>query len=131
MALIGREHEAPDPKVYLSFSGGRYRVIDQGMAVSRDAPTAQEALANVARFNLKVSDRMWDGDAGRWVMRGYGIPIALRSVDPVEGRSVGIARDEGGYTALTNVESKHFKREAAARRWLAKRGYNADGTRIR
>ena len=69
MSLIGRAPEVPDPKVYLSFSGGKYRVIDQGMPLGRDELDAADALATAARFKLKVSDRMWDGDAGQWVAR--------------------------------------------------------------
>lgn len=37
---------------------------------------------------------------------------------------------EQGYLALTNVESKWFKTEAGAIRWLARRGYDATGSRV-
>lgn len=36
---------------------------------------------------------------------------------------------EQGYLALTRIESKWFKTEAGAIKWLARRGYNADGSR--
>lgn len=57
--------------------------------------------------------------------------IGLREVDPVEGRSVGVVRTNGGYLALTLSQSKHFKTLAGATRWLAQRGYNPDGSRKR
>lgn len=37
---------------------------------------------------------------------------------------------EQGYLALTRAESKWFKTEAGAVRWLARRGYDAHGERI-
>lgn len=45
-----------------------------------------------------------------------------------ESRAIGIACRENGYVALTLVQSKHFKTRKGAEKWLAKRGYNADGT---
>lgn len=35
----------------------------------------------------------------------------------------------GDWCALTRTQSKWFKTEAGAVRWLARRGYNTDGTR--
>ena len=58
--------ESADPKVYLSSSEGRYRIIQGGVPISPDKRSAEEALAIAKSFNLKVSDRMWDGDAGEW-----------------------------------------------------------------
>lgn len=55
-----------EPKVYLSTSEGKFRVISQGLPISVDKRTAAEALAAAEQFKLKVSDRMWDGDAGQW-----------------------------------------------------------------
>ena len=57
---------APDPKVYLSFSEGTYRVIHQGVPISANKPTAREALQVAEHFKLKVSDRVWLGDSGQW-----------------------------------------------------------------
>ena len=51
-----------------------------------------------------------------------------------EGRVTGISHHEGQsspWLALTNVQSKWFKTLAGATRWLAKRGYDAHGKRIR
>ena len=36
---------------------------------------------------------------------------------------------DGTYTVLTRTESKNLKTKAGAVRWLAKRGYNENGTR--
>lgn len=55
-----------EPKVYLSRSAGKYRVIQQGMPISGDKSSAAEALAVADHFKLKVSDKMWDGDVGDW-----------------------------------------------------------------
>jgi len=54
------------PKVYLSASDGKYRVISQGIPISPDKRTAAEALEAATRFKLRVADQMWDGDAGAW-----------------------------------------------------------------
>ncbi len=63
-SLTRTEHA---PKVYLSASEGRYRVIVQGVPVSSDRPTMVEALAAAASLGVKgLSDFMWDGDAGTW-----------------------------------------------------------------
>lgn len=56
-----------DPAVYLSSSEGRHRVIQHGLPISADKATAREALQVAEHFKLKVSDRVWDGDNGRWV----------------------------------------------------------------
>lgn len=59
-----------DPLVYLSSSEGKFRVIEGGMPISADKPTAAEALAAAAYFGLKVSAELyWDGDAGEWRAR--------------------------------------------------------------
>lgn len=47
-----------------------------------------------------------------------------------ETLSTGIAVVDGGFLALTLSESKPFKTRAGAERWLAKRGYKADGSRL-
>jgi hypothetical protein len=41
----------------------------------------------------------------------------------------GVVRDEAGYLALTITDSRVFRTYSGAERWLAVRGYNADGTR--
>lgn len=41
----------------------------------------------------------------------------------------GIFELHGQFTALTFSESKTFKTRKGAEAWLAKRGYNADGSR--
>ena len=53
-------------KVYLSTSGGKYRVISQGAPISADKSTREDALSVAARFRLEVSPRVWNGDAGRF-----------------------------------------------------------------
>ncbi len=52
--------------MYLSTSGGRFRVIHQGLPLSVDKPTAREALKVAEQFKLKVDPKMWDGDEGVW-----------------------------------------------------------------
>jgi hypothetical protein len=59
--------EPQDPQVYLSFSEGKYRVIRQGMPISADKDTSEEALQVAKQFGLKVSGNMWNGDIGQWV----------------------------------------------------------------
>lgn len=59
--------KSADPTTYLSVSEGRYRVIHRGTPISADKKTPEEALAVADQFRLKVSDRIWDGDAGEWV----------------------------------------------------------------
>jgi hypothetical protein len=46
-----------------------------------------------------------------------------------ESVSTGYFELHGEYVAMTRVDSKTFKTERGAIAWLAKRGYNADGTR--
>jgi hypothetical protein len=44
--------------------------------------------------------------------------------------SIGIAKHNNEYTALTLTRSKTFKTLKGAERWLAKCGYKANGSRI-
>ena len=46
-----------------------------------------------------------------------------------ETLSTGINEHGGQFCALTLTSSKWFKTRKGAARWLARRGYNADGTR--
>jgi hypothetical protein len=46
-----------------------------------------------------------------------------------ETLSTGVFPSESGWTALTLTQSKSFKTVKGAIAWLAKRGYNADGTK--
>ncbi len=59
-----------DPTTYLSMSEGKFRVINQGLPVTTDKPTASEALTAAARCAARcfVADGMtvWDGDRGGW-----------------------------------------------------------------
>lgn len=47
-----------------------------------------------------------------------------------ETQSIGITATDGGFLALTLSASKAFKTYAGAVKWLASRGYKADGSRI-
>ena len=50
----------------------------------------------------------------------------------LDGYMTGINKNtDGTYTAITRVDSRDFKTEAGAIRWLKKLGYNADGTKNR
>jgi hypothetical protein len=42
----------------------------------------------------------------------------------------GMKKTAQGYLAMTFSESKWFQTEGGAVRWLAKRGFNSDGSRI-
>mgnify|MGYP003481105224 FL=1 len=44
--------------------------------------------------------------------------------------TVGLVQDGADWLALTLTESKTFKGRAAAEKWLAKRGYLPNGTKI-
>lgn len=59
-----------DPTIYLSTSGGKFRVISQGLPVTIDKPSAKEALTSAARCSARcfVADGMtvWDGDTCNW-----------------------------------------------------------------
>ena len=58
-----------EPRTYLSTDGGKYRVIHNGMPLSKDG-TKAEALA-AAKLHLLLPDGsfMWDGDKGEFVER--------------------------------------------------------------
>ena len=43
----------------------------------------------------------------------------------------GITNDHDGIYAVTPTDGKAFKTLKGAARWLARRGYNADGTRAK
>ncbi len=56
----------------------------------------------------------------------------MRTVDLGNNESVGIgiAATNAGYMALTATESKILRTRRGAERWLARRGYAPDGTRL-
>jgi len=56
--------------------------------------------------------------------------LTTRALGNNESVVTGIDAQAGGYMALTNSESQSFKTVGGAIRWLARRGYNADGTRM-
>jgi hypothetical protein len=47
-----------------------------------------------------------------------------------ETATIGIVKDGAGFLALTMSASKTFKTYAGAVKWLASRGYNANGSRL-
>lgn len=51
---------------YLSFSGGAYRVIVQGLPICKDGPMA-DALRAAESLRVKLQDAAWNGDRGEWV----------------------------------------------------------------
>ncbi len=56
----------------------------------------------------------------------------MKNVDMGNNESIalGVAdNNDGTFTALTHSSSKTFKTYNGAAKWLAKRGYNADGSR--
>ncbi len=62
-----RPADALNPKVYLSMDKSGFRVIQQGIPISNDKSTPEEALRAADAFHLEVSPWIWDGDAGHWV----------------------------------------------------------------
>lgn len=52
---------------YLSFSGGAYRVIVQGMPICKDGP-ASDALRAAKSLRVKLQPAAWNGDRGEWVV---------------------------------------------------------------
>ena len=54
-------------KGYLSFSGGAYRVIVQGMPICKDGP-ALDALRAAKSLRVKLQPAAWNGDRGQWVV---------------------------------------------------------------
>lgn len=59
------------PKVYISKSGDKFRVINCGVpiggAIGEDKPSAALALYAVLNSGLEVSNKMWDDDTKTWV----------------------------------------------------------------
>ena len=51
---------------FLSFSGGAYRVIVQGMPICKDGP-ATDALRAAESMRVKLQPEAWNGDRGEWV----------------------------------------------------------------
>lgn len=51
---------------YLSFSGGVYRVIVQGMPICKDGPRA-DAQRAAESLRVKLQPEAWNGDRGEWV----------------------------------------------------------------
>lgn len=57
----------------------------------------------------------------------------MRTIDMGNNESVSVGlrpNADGTYTAMTFVESKDFSKEVNGQRWLRRRGYNPDGTKI-
>ena len=60
-----------NPKEYLSFSGGKFRVIVQGLPICADKATEAEALAAAAAYKIDLKWKpVWNGDRGEWVLMG-------------------------------------------------------------
>jgi hypothetical protein len=49
---------------YLSYSGGKWRVICQGLPLCVDKATRSEAEAVAEQMKVKLSDTYWDGHRG-------------------------------------------------------------------
>ena len=57
------------PETYLSLSDGSYRVIHQGMPISKDFP--DKTMAMLPAKGLDVSEWAWIGNQGVWIPRSY------------------------------------------------------------
>lgn len=51
---------------YLSFSGGMFRIIVQGLPICKDGPLPF-ALRAAESMRVKLQDSAWNGDRGEWV----------------------------------------------------------------
>lgn len=51
---------------YLSFSGGAYRVIVQGLPICKDGPPA-DAMRAARALRVTLQPEAWNGDRGEWV----------------------------------------------------------------
>ena len=60
------------PSVYLSVSGGFYRIIVQDSPICDNKLTEGEALAAARQMKVQPHSRLaWDGDVGQWFNPGY------------------------------------------------------------
>jgi hypothetical protein len=62
-----RKVERATPPAYLSTSGGRWRIISQGLPVCSDQATAAEAMRFAEKYRMKIAPVSWSGDRGEWV----------------------------------------------------------------
>lgn len=110
-----------DPKVYLSSSEGKFRVIQGGVPISADKRTAAEALAVAEHFRLKVSDKMWDGDAGTWrsrsTVRDHRRPAKRER--PSRTRRDAPASSRGGDPTVAKLDRLTKSLDSAATEWRA------------
>jgi hypothetical protein len=65
---------------YLSMSGGKFRVIQDGLPISVDKDTAADALAVAHLRGLAIGSDMWNGDLGRFVPMPAWIQVDRRSL---------------------------------------------------
>jgi len=64
--------EKINPPVYMSMSGGFFRVIVQGMPICNDKETEDEALAAARQMKVQPSSQFaWNGDVGLWFNPNY------------------------------------------------------------
>ena len=74
---------------------------------------------------------------GRALRRRYGhASFGMKSHDLGNNESYGTgisyhAGQDSPWLALTGTQSRWFKTQAGAARWLAKRGYDAHGNKVR
>jgi len=61
------------PDTYYSFSGGMWRLIQQGMPVNADTPDLERVRKVAAAYSLKPDSEFWDGDSGTW--RPFANPL--------------------------------------------------------
>ncbi len=62
-----------EPKTYLSYSGGKWRVIHLGLPLCADQLSREEAMKAISRYRdapglkLDATAAVWNGDRGEWV----------------------------------------------------------------
>ena len=67
MEKAASRYDIKPPKAYLSFSNGKYRIINQGLPVNADCGFKHDAISFAVRIKLKLADVAWNGDRGEWV----------------------------------------------------------------
>lgn len=61
-----RERERTNPPAYLMTTAGQWRAIVQGIPLTADKPTQDNARAAAERMGAIIAPHYWDADAQQW-----------------------------------------------------------------
>jgi 5-formyltetrahydrofolate cyclo-ligase len=61
-----REQERTNPPAYLMTTAGQWRVIVQGIPLTADKPTQDNARAAAERLGAVIAPHYWDADRQQW-----------------------------------------------------------------